>query len=230
MTTDPTASAATGCVGRHAEPPDATVGYLCGDCYKHLRSALMQLPAIAVWLEVNIAASGTAGEKVSGSREDPIPLRVDVTDLVGPVAPNPTAAFTRDVYDQLTPEANDQAGDPSVYDELRSWAALVEEESAWTWDDRLTITATVAYLAAHTTWIAAQLWVDEFADKIHDLTRRAHRVAPWREEIIRTTDPCPSCQVRAVVLHVARSVMVCEKRMGGCGRAETSPYLKQATA
>lgn len=74
------------CVGDHGDAPtQADVGYLCVRCFSRLRNSLLQLPAVATWLEVNIAATGNPnGERVSGSSEDPIPLRPDVLDLVGP--------------------------------------------------------------------------------------------------------------------------------------------------
>jgi hypothetical protein len=78
------------CVGHH---PDTTVnpdiGLLCVDCYSRLRRTLLELPAIADWLHAHIAADGHTDEKVSGSREDPIPLRLDVLDLIGPDSRRP---------------------------------------------------------------------------------------------------------------------------------------------
>jgi len=78
------------CVGNHPNideenRPTADLGYLCFDCYSWLRSRVLELPAIANWLDVFIASGGNPGEeKVAGSREDPIPLRQDVLDLIGP--------------------------------------------------------------------------------------------------------------------------------------------------
>lgn len=206
------------CVTHHDEAVEATVGLLCVKCFSRLRSSLLELPAVATWLEVNIAAAGQAEERVSGSREDPIPLRLDVTDLVGPEAPTPTAALTRDVYDQLTPEALDQAGGPSMLDELRSWAALVEEETGTDWDERTTLTGAVGYLAAHLSWVAGQPWVDEFAAALAKLHRDAHRVAPWRATIIRDREPCETCGVAAIIVRMSEGRTVCEKAAGGCGR------------
>lgn len=80
------------CTGRHDDPVEADVGALCGKCFSRIRSSLVELPAVAAWLEVNIAAGGTAGERVSGSREEPIPLRLDITDLIGPDSRKPVAA------------------------------------------------------------------------------------------------------------------------------------------
>lgn len=75
----------TTCILDHDPAVPADIGQLCADCFSRLRSSLLELPAIATWLAANIAAGGVAsGERVSGSREDPIPLRVDVLDLIGP--------------------------------------------------------------------------------------------------------------------------------------------------
>lgn len=79
------------CAGSH-EPDDmqpAEAGTLCVRCYTSLRKQLDMLPKIERWLWVNEAAGGTPGERVSGTSEDPIPLRLDVLDLVGPDSRKP---------------------------------------------------------------------------------------------------------------------------------------------
>lgn len=203
---------------------DATVGYLCVQHFSRLRSSLLELPAIAVWLHCRIATGGSSlTERVSGSSDDPIPLRLDVLDLIGPVAPNPTEALVRDT--------EVQAGEPSMFDELRSWAELVKDESGfpWTGDDRKTLVGAVGFLTGHLSWIAGQPWVDEFATAVRRLGRQAHRVAPWRAEVRHDPSPCPACNVRAVVLHIADGVSRCEVRAGGCGRVQPiSEYVLNA--
>lgn len=216
----------TACLGKHDEPHPADIGYLCFDHYGRLRSSLTELPAIATWLAVNLASGGNVlAQRVTGSTEDPMPLRVDILDLIGPVAPDPDLARIpeweasyqagRDV-----PELTDQRGEAHFYDEVRSYARLVEEESGDDWDDTRTLTGAVTYLTAHLTWIADQPWVDEFAGKIDDLRRSAHRIAPWRPQRILEQEPCTGCNIRAVVWHVADGLTRCEKRAGGCGRVE----------
>lgn len=69
---------------QHDDPADTDVGLLCAPHYAHLRSQLLALPAVAGWLHVHLAAGGAPGERVSGSRDDPIPLRVDLLDVIGP--------------------------------------------------------------------------------------------------------------------------------------------------
>jgi hypothetical protein len=74
----------TVCIHSHDEPVDAEVGLLCAPHYARLRSQLLALPPIAGWLHAHLAAGGPPGERVSGTREDPIPLRVDLLDMIGP--------------------------------------------------------------------------------------------------------------------------------------------------
>lgn len=74
-----------GCVGVHDEAPEQEYGLLCWPCYRWLVRTLRDLPTMATWLRENIAAGGSGQqEKVGGTREDPIPLRLDVLDLIGP--------------------------------------------------------------------------------------------------------------------------------------------------
>lgn len=290
---------ATMCV-LHAEdnPTDADVGYLCNAHYARMRASLLELLAVDVWLRTQLAASSSTalGERVAGSREDPIPLRTDILDLIGPVAPDPSQALIHErgarslpvllwedgrclgQYDTMAEAAEamrqamrecglsegmitllttrqsrkevreqterydpkllaaarerwevqpserggfDQAGDPSILDEMRSWAMLVEDDTDDGWPDRRTLTGTIGYLAAHLTWIAGQPWVDEFHREIASLHRRAHHVAPWRAETKRDPNPCTACGTRTIILHLAEGRSVCERRLGGCGRTMT---------
>lgn len=83
------------CVGPHKppsdddgtwQPPTTRSGLLCSKCRQRLATLLIELPAVAAWLNVNKAPSiGVSLDgHVSGSREAPMPLRRDVLDLVGP--------------------------------------------------------------------------------------------------------------------------------------------------
>jgi hypothetical protein len=283
------------CIANHGEDtPEADVGHLCGKCFSRLRSTLLELPAVATWLEVNIAAGGVAGEqRVSGSREDPIPLRQDITDLIGPdslkfIEPNashlPSFVLWEDgrmlgVYRtwqeahatrveemrlagveepvirvlttgqtikegrestvdpakiaaarerwQIRPTqrgGTDQAGVDAFIAALRYWSGRVSEESnqPWTgWWDRNDLTGIVQWLAARLSWIAHQAWASEFNDEIRKLTSDAHRVAPWRAEIVRDRKPCETCGVAAIIVRMSEGRTVCEKTAGGCGRVIT---------
>jgi hypothetical protein len=303
------------CVGYHPnidddQRPATEIGYLCLDCYSWLRSRILELPAIASWLEVFIEAGGNPGEeKVAGSREEPIPLRQDVLDLIGPDSRHyvasqrepqflvwedglvvgvyatwaeaaeachtemiaggvsrqaanllrvnaPTDAYPPSVLEeavlartrwQIRPTergGGDQAGEDSIIATLYAWARQVEADGHF--DDWPTFTGDgqdkqrtqgwlfvhgfATYLAGHLSWIVEQPWVDNFTDDIRTLGQQAHRLAPWRAEIRHDNDPCTSCGVKAVILHIAKGVSRCEERAGGCGRsAPLSEYVLNAT-
>lgn len=88
-----------GCRGTHPddERPAAEFGFLCRGCQDRLRRQLRMVPAVAEWLRVNLAAgSGELRDRVSGSSEDPIPLRLNVLDLVGPGSPLPVFRLVLD--------------------------------------------------------------------------------------------------------------------------------------
>ena len=109
----------TACVLDHPEPRDAEHGLLCLDHWSQLRCALLELPAIAGWLQVNLAAGGVAAEtRVSGSREDPIPLRTDVLDLIGP-----------DSRRRARCNPDDQLGDEAIRATLVHYTQAVHDTS-----------------------------------------------------------------------------------------------------
>lgn len=112
----------TDCVLDHHDPAPAEAGRLCLDHYSRLRSQLLALPAVTNWLHVNVAAAATPGdyEHVTGSRDDPIPLRVDVLDLIGPDSLLPAVS-----------NADDQAGAEAVRAMLAYHATTVHTEGGF---------------------------------------------------------------------------------------------------
>lgn len=205
------------CLGRHDEPVEAEQGWLCLKCYGRLRTQLVELPAIAAWLYVNQATTQrAAGDRVSGSSEDPIPLRVDVLDLIGPAARNAAHAarlsFENGTFD-------DQQGDPGIEPFLRAWAERLHWDHEVPWPDDTTISGFVGYLTADLRWISDQPWVDELWTELRELHQAASRVAPWREPTHREKGGvCEECEATGtLVTHPGDGVVVCEKRFGGCG-------------
>ena len=91
---------------------DAYEGYACGPCRSRLRTWLLEIPDL--WgqlLAEPLAPSGSPGKggPVTGSRERPIPIRVDLFDLTHPGA----AAYV---------QGDDQVGHIPVWVTLESWA------------------------------------------------------------------------------------------------------------
>jgi len=209
------------CVGNHqpSESPDwkwpsATTGLLCGRCRTRLSSLLIQMPSLAAWLEENIAAGGNAnGPKISGSREDPIPLRIDVLDFVGPTS-------SREISLTRTPDAAEQYGEPSLLDTVSSWCLLVSEERDDDWPPRDDLATLCRWLHSQLDWITTQPWVDDLLSNLQDTARKAERLAPRDPEHRWLKPPCPSCNRKALVF--TRGIGVaCEAKIGGCGRTWT---------
>jgi hypothetical protein len=169
------------------------------------------MPALAAWLEENIAAtSNPNGPKISGSREDPIPLRPDVLDFVGPTS-------TREISVTRDPTAVEQYGEPSLLDVIGSWCLLVSEERNDDWPSRNDLTTLCRWLHAQLDWIVAQPWVDDLLTNLQDTSRKAERLAPRDPEHRWLKPPCPSCNRKALVF--TRGIGVaCEAKIGGCGR------------
>lgn len=259
------------CVGHHPNGDvPAETGYLCYDHYGQLRAKLLQLPAISNWLHAHIAAGGQPGERISGSRDDPIPLRVDILDIIGPYSRKPApgeqplvllwedsvliGVFTTwpdalharwvEILDSPDIDAEprrwqvrvterggtDQTGEESLRASIMYWARLIYDEARFPWTDRNDLPGLVQWITGHLDWVVVQSWVGDMLTELTRLTGTAHKLVPWRPETMRDKDPCDRCGVRAVVLHVAESTLRCEERLGGCGKATVSTYLKQATA
>jgi hypothetical protein len=208
----------TNCVGNHqpSDSPDwkwptASSGLLCQRCRSRLSSLLIQLPSLAAWLEENIAAtSNPNGPKISGSREDPMPLRPDILDLVGPTS-------SREISVTLDPNAVEQYGEPSLLDVIGSWCLLVSEERNDDWPPRNDLTTLCRWLHSQLDWIVAQLWVDDLLSNLQDTARKAERLAPRDPEHRWLKPPCPSCNRKALVF--TRGIgIACQAKIGGCGR------------
>jgi len=103
---------ATGsCVTCHRRDPRE--GWVCGPCRSRMRSWLYEIPDLYTQLlDEPLAPSGSPGKggPVSGSRERPIPIRVDLFDLTHPGAGEALYGA-------------DQVGHVPVWMTLQTWAA-----------------------------------------------------------------------------------------------------------
>lgn len=224
------------CVGPHRAPdnnpdwrwPRATYGLLCDRCRSRLSSLLIRLPQVAAWLAENVAPSqGAPNDRVSGSREDPIPLRQDILDLIGPASRlelSETMGTTRRELNSAGKLERVQVGNPQLEYVIRSWAKLVREESGQPWPDRNDLTTLCRWLGRQLDWITRRPWVDDLLAELADLTWRAFWLAPDEAERQLLKPPCPSCDLRALIF--TRGVGVeCEPKMGGCGRTWTDEHF-----
>lgn len=220
------------CVGNHRIPennpdwkwPAATHGLLCERCRDRLSSLLVHLPLTAVWLQQNIVPSqGQQNDRVSGSKEDPIPLRQDILDFVGPAARKELSeamGTTRRELNSAGQLERVQVGRPQLEFVVRSWAKLVQEEAQQSWPDRNDLGTLSRWLGRQLDWIVGQPWVDDLLAELVDLSWQAFMLAPDDAERKMLKPPCPSCDLRALIF--TRGVGVeCEARIGGCGRTWT---------
>lgn len=163
-------------------------GYVCEGDRTWLHTAMVEIPKLYGRLPASLAAGGNAAEKVSGSREAPLPLRVDVLDLMLPSDLDPLVPDVRG-----TVYIDDQAGRVSVATVLDGWVrdwCEVRESG-----EGLPV-PTVAVLAG---WLDVRLdWacddhpaIDEFAKEIRDLLA-AMRAAVGESGDKMVLGPCPA--------------------------------------
>jgi hypothetical protein len=197
------------CVGHHTETAvEATAGHVCSGCRDKLSNAFALMPSVAVWIGVNLERGPAIGERISGGGDEaPVPIRLDVLDLVGPASD-----------DTVHDEYHDQTGAPNLLAVMVTWAQLVaeEREMAPPKDDLASI---CGWMHSQVDWITKQPWVDDLLWDCHRLLTACRRVAPWEPELLRDhQEACEACGVKALVQHVAAGKVRCEARFGGCGK------------
>lgn len=173
--------------GRDPRPPMTMP--VCDSCRERIRRELVELPDAYARLSL-LPGQAQPGERVSGSREAPLPLAVEPLDLTMPARlPNPTAAARR--------FPNDQSGRLSVASVLDSWVrdwreVRVMRESA----PEPTVPVLVGWLNARLDWaLDHYAAVDEFAAEVSDLVRTLRRMTGTDRLVHRLSAPCPTCDL-----------------------------------
>jgi hypothetical protein len=152
-----------------------------------LRRDIEITPTLDTWLGHHVAPGTGGGVKVSGSREAPVPVRLEVIDH---------AAHLRHV--------------------LTSWAWLIAEHRGLTYLERVTVADLAVWLGRHVAWAAGQGWIGDMCDELAGLRRTAHGLAPWQVQVDYLTGPCPSCDLRALARVAGETYIECDLRLGGC--------------
>lgn len=187
---------------------------VCDGDRKRLALDLRELPDLYALLPTVVASHGSGAEKVSGSREAPVPVCLAVVDLLAPARrPEPTAAARQ--------HPEDVEGALSVASTLDEWVRDWRQHRAK--GERLPA-PTVVSLAG---WLATRLdeacddhpAIDEFAGELRGLMAQLRGALALKRHIERLPAPCPTCDTLALYREVdpyrgASGWVEC----GGCGR------------
>ncbi len=155
----------------------------CKSATERLTKTIAELPALHSWLHANLASGGGGGDKVTGTRDKPVPINLGVHDHAEHVV------FT-----------------------LASWARMVAEDRGLHGPSNATPSATATFLLAHLDWIVRQDWAPDAAEEISDLSRKAHGIVPSRPERHELPAPCPAdgCGYLSLVRYDGESHVRCE--------------------
>lgn len=173
---------------------------VCRRCAALLHRDLTEMPELWVRLHTQLTPGSGVGDKVSGSREQPIGVRVDVLSLIGPAGDPPTP--------------RDQIGDAPILDTLTTWAMLITEERHLA-GPRHDITGLSAFLLAHNGWAVERPWADDYAEEVRRAAHTARRHTGLLDALPeRMGAPCPHCDALALQRAPGDDWIEC----GGCGR------------
>jgi hypothetical protein len=206
----------TACIAEHCtrELRDhelASLQLLCDPCVHQMRRWLAAIPAALVVLrDGSMQRERTGAPGRTGTREAPLPCRVDVLNLVGPAA----SGTVRDPH-------GDQVGSRPVIDVLGSWVRLVCEERHLAWPARHREEDLAAWLSAQLGWISQQEFAGEVALELRDLMWQIRGIARVEVRTRAVSRPCPRCQM----MTLSRTDHDVYTRCSNCGTAWTDAEL-----
>jgi hypothetical protein len=119
--------------------------YVCAGCLGKLEQSLAELPAQYDALAVALAPRNGRTEQVTGTPERALPI-------------DPAVADHREHIGRV----------------LVSWSMLVAEERGINPPGGNAPSMTAPWLLVHLRWACAQPWIDDYADELTGLRRRAH--------------------------------------------------------
>lgn len=190
---------------------------VCDGCRARLVSQLRELPELYALLPAVLARPGGSAEKVSGTREAPVPLSLDVVDLLAESRrPNPTA--------EARSHPDDAVGGLSVASALDEWVR--DWRAARSKGEGLpvpTVAALSGWLRVRLDWACDQHpAIGEFATEIRHIAASLRTTLALRRHVDRLEAPCPTCDMRALYREVDPVRGAADYiRCGGCGRLWT---------
>lgn len=158
---------------------------ICVRCTDLTGADLLEMVELFVRLHTRLLPGSKIGDRITGSRERPLGVAVDVLSFIGaPGNPDQPARFN----------ARDQVGPPPMLDTLTTWCRLVADERPVT-TPAATITGTVTFLTRHHDWATQQPWADDYAEEIRRAAHHARMLCqlyPARPEV-KAGVPCRNC-------------------------------------
>lgn len=158
---------------------------VCTPCLNRMRAQLTAIPAaLTVLRQGSMQRERTGPTSRGGTRQAPLPGRLDTLNLVGP-------ASTRDVHDPH----GDQTGQRPIIGVLGDWTRVICEERRLDGPDTWTETALAGWLAGQLGWASQQPWAGEMAGEFNDLTWAIRGIARVEVRTRAVSRPCPRCDL-----------------------------------
>lgn len=175
---------------------DLTAGHACHPCQLRLDHTLAEILDLYTTLPDTLEPIRSASQRVTGSREAPLPLRVDPLDLSLPYR---TAVGISDPH-------HDQIGHVPVTVELSTWVReWLESGAPGNHTPKPTVELLVAWLRARLPWACQRhRAVDEFNTAMRQLVHRLRDVHGIRPALPERLDvPCrrPNCDAMTLFRH-----------------------------
>jgi hypothetical protein len=198
----------------------------CATCLSRLGFQLREIPGLHALLPSALSPGQTGTERVSGSHEAPVPVDVDVVDLLGAARqPEPSQAGRQHPEDHIG-----HLSVASVLDQwVRDWRDIRARGEGI---PAPTVTALAGWLHVRLDWACDHhLAIDEFDMEIRHLADAMRTALALRRYVVRLQAPCPTCDTRALYREVdpqegAAEYITC----GGCGRLwRPEEYARLAT-
>lgn len=184
---------------------DPREGVVCDPCRNRLAAALWEVRDLHSLLTAALSPGQGETQRVSGSRETPLPLRVGALDLAGPA---------RREVEGVSDAGRDQEGGWStaaILDSwVRDWAPALGEPLP-----KAEVPALVSWLSRHLRWACDEHpAIDEFNTEVIVLLYALRSLLNVSRKPIHLADPCPSCAHTALKRDPGGGDVIC----GHCHR------------
>ncbi|MFE0974321.1 hypothetical protein [Streptomyces rochei] len=206
----------TACIAPHCSRDlrshEEVAGQLvCDLCVHRMRAQLAAIPAALIVLrDGSLHRERTGDDGRTGTREAPLPCRMDTLNLIGPAA-----------HGTVHDPHGDQTGQRPIIGTLGDWTRLIAEERRLNGPDTWTETALAGWLTGQLGWASQQPWIGEMATELRDLAWAIRGIARVEVRTRAVSRPCPRCQM----ITLSRTDHDAYTRCATCGTAWTDAEL-----